>query len=68
MPNELIAPHGEHLAHLLAWAIGFEMLNILSMSLEEYHRQVQEMGSEKEGGHGHGSEPSENGEVKQGRN
>jgi dihydrolipoamide dehydrogenase len=39
---ELIAPHGEHLAHLLAWAIGFGMRATDILSMPFYHPVLEE--------------------------
>ncbi len=39
---ELIAPHGEHLAHLLAWAIGFGMRAADILSMPFYHPVLEE--------------------------
>ena len=39
---ELIAPHGEHLAHLLAWAIGCEMRTVDILSMPFYHPVLEE--------------------------
>ena len=38
----LIAPHGEHLAHLLAWAIGFGMRAVDILSMPFYHPVLEE--------------------------
>ena len=39
---ELIAPHGEHLAHLLAWAIGSGMRTVDILSMPFYHPVLEE--------------------------
>lgn len=39
---ELIAPHGEHLAHLLAWAIGSGMRTADILSMPFYHPVLEE--------------------------
>jgi dihydrolipoamide dehydrogenase len=39
---ELMAPHGEHLAHLLAWAIGSGMRTVDILSMPFYHPVLEE--------------------------
>jgi dihydrolipoamide dehydrogenase len=39
---ELITPHGEHLAHLLAWAIGYGMRAVDILSMPFYHPVLEE--------------------------
>jgi len=39
---ELIAPHGEHLAHLMAWMMSFEKRAIDVLSLPYYHPVLEE--------------------------
>ncbi len=39
---ELIAPHGEHLAHLIAWAIGYGTRAVDMLSMPFYHPVLEE--------------------------